>query len=262
MKVVDFFHFPIATAEEERLFKLTVSEMKKYLSQLENKNVNKYVIPIFSSKLIKENEFHKILKNYKYKKKFRFLYMPDLNKNIIKQISVIKKLGFVGIVIHPYIQEIDKTYNHKIDTLINECENHKLFISICSAYGGSKMYKYFPLEIVSYVAERFNREIIIIHGGGLKIMEALLLAESYKNIYLETSFSLNYWAGSNILLDYSYAFKKIGSKRIIFGSDNPFMQYEVSKKILINILKNSKFSNTEIANIFFNNANHLLLKYE
>ena len=44
MKVVDFFHFPIATAEEERLFKLTVSEMKKYLSQLENKNVNKYVI--------------------------------------------------------------------------------------------------------------------------------------------------------------------------------------------------------------------------
>ena len=104
MKVVDFFHFPIATAEEERLFKLTVSEMKKYLSQLENKNVNKYVIPIFSSKLIKENEFHKMLKNYKYKKKFRFLYMPDLNKNIIKQISVIKKLGFVGIVIHPYIK--------------------------------------------------------------------------------------------------------------------------------------------------------------
>ncbi len=262
MKIIDFFHFPTSIKDENNLLQLKANEIKNYISNIKNNNDTKYVFPIFSSKVIKEYQFCKLLENKRNTNNFYYLYMPDFNKNIKNQISLIKKIGFIGIVIHPYIQNIDNRLYDKLDTLINACENKKLFISVCAAYGSSKMYKYYPLKIVSHIAERFSREIIIIHGGGLKIMESLLLAESYKNIYLETSFSLNYWSESSLIADYAYVFKKIGSKRIIFGSDNPFMPYSESKNFLKNLLKKNKFTNSQINNIFFNNANNLLLKYE
>ena len=208
MKIIDFFHFPTSIKDENNLLQLNADEIKSYISSINN-NDTKYVFPIFSSKVIKEYQFCKLLEDKRKINNFYFLYMPDFNKNIKKQISLIKKIGFTGIVIHPYIQNIDNRFSDKLDALINACESEELFISVCAAYGSSKMYKYYPLQIVAYIAERFSREIIIIHGGGLKVMEALLLAESYKNIYLETSFSLNYWSESNLIADYAYVFKKI-----------------------------------------------------
>ena len=260
MKIIDFFNFAISEKKESSLFDLNFNNFKKYIDNLDFKKCKHYQIPIFDSLVINNIKFNNFFLLHKKSKYISFVYLPNLNsKKLDKQIIHVKRLGFKGIVLHPYLQKIDNKFNKKIRGIAKLCEQHNLFICVCAAYGSKNIYNVYPLNVVAELANNFSGKIIIVHSGGLKILEAMLLAESFSNIYLDTSFSLFYWKNSNIERDFAYSFKKIGSKKILFGSDHPFV--DLDKSIIFHkyFFKKYKFSKYDIENVFYKNAKEILL---
>ena len=63
--------------------------------------------------------------------------------------------------------------------------------------------------------------IVVLHMGGHRLMDALSVALSNKNIFLEVAYTFYYYANSSVEMDMAFAIKKIGSERIIYGTDHP-----------------------------------------
>tara|TARA_B100001059_G_scaffold184405_1_gene185963 strand:+ start:519 stop:1307 length:789 start_codon:yes stop_codon:yes gene_type:complete len=258
MKIIDFFHFSILNKNEEDLFKLSYVKFIRFLEALNFKKASHYVIPIFDNSILKQKKFINFFKSNLNSNKFSFLFMPNLKSKTLEiDLLNIKKLGFKGIVFHPYLQKND-SINKNILQIIKFCKKNNIFICVCCAYGSKDIYTIYPLKLVSEIAKIFDGKIIIIHSGGLKIFESMLLAEAHKNIYLETSFSLLYWKNSSIEKDFGYVYQKIGAKKIIFGSDNPFMDMNESIKFKKYFFKKNQFSKNDLSKIFYKNAQNFI----
>ena len=86
------------------------------------------------------------------------------------------------------------------------------------------MIEYNNLNLMCVIVEKIKKiPIVIIHSGGLRVNKVMLLALENNNIFLDSSFSLPFYLGSSIEKDFAFAFKKIGTSRIFYGSDNPYM---------------------------------------
>ena len=86
----------------------------------------------------------------------------------------------------------------------------------------------------------------------------MLLALDKSNIWLDTSFSLPYYIGSSIEMDYAFAYKKIGLERIVYGSDTPYLNSENAQQIHLEFFQKFNFSDNDVENIMCNNALNLI----
>ena len=144
-------------------------------------------------------------------------------KNIKKYITSLKENKINAIKFHPYFQKIHTKYFDKCIEFSKLAEHSNIPILIDASYGGKNIYNIKNLELVVEIAKKVrNVPIVILHSGGIKILEAFLIAEQFENIFLDTSFSVNYYQNFRLLEDYKDVYKKLGSKRIIYGSDFPY----------------------------------------
>jgi predicted TIM-barrel fold metal-dependent hydrolase len=176
---------------------------------------------------------------------------PDLNSYLEK----VKAEGIQMIMFNSYIQKIEEAEYELVYKACLFAENKGITICIDGSYGTSKMYVYDNLKLACYIADRITKtSIVIIHSGGYKIMEMMLLALDKNNIFFDTSFSLPYYIGSSLEQDYAYAYKKIGLHKIFFGSDYPYMDFEDSLKIHLDFFEKHNFTVKEIESILYDNA--------
>lgn len=169
---------------------------------------------------------------------------------------------YSAFVVHPYLQNItDDNINTLVDHLFL-CKHLNLPIFICTAIGSEKMYKISPLKIASAIAESYTGPIILCHGGGLKVLEAMLIAQSYSNVYLDTSFSLPFWQGSSVEGDMAFAMKKTGEDRWLYGSDSPFVDEKKAINAHLQFFEKYDFSQKTINQIMGQNCTHVLRGYE
>ena len=153
-----------------------------------------------------------------------FTILCDFRKvNKLDYLKKIKDLGFHFIKFHSYVQKIHESdYNEVLEcALIAESLN--LGICIDTSFGTINMYKYDNLKLTSYLlCTIIKAPIILLHSGGLRVLEAMLLADQNTNVYLETSLSLDYYEGSNLINDFAFAYNKIGYDRVLYASDYPY----------------------------------------
>jgi predicted TIM-barrel fold metal-dependent hydrolase len=130
-----------------------------------------------------------------------------------------------------------------------------LKICIDGSYGTSKMYTYDNMQLACFIADHiFETPIIIVHAGGYRVIEAMLLAADKKNVWLDTSFSLPYYQLSSIEQDFAYVIKKMDCHRVIFGSDHPYIQLQEALSSHLAFFEKYKFSDAQIEKILFTNA--------
>ena len=101
------------------------------------------------------------------------------------------------------------------------------------------------------------RNIIFYHAGGSKILDVSLL-QRCGLMYLETSFSLSYWKNSSIENDFNFVIKSLGSHRVIFGSDHPFIEINKALKDHDVFFEKYKIDKKMQEDIYFNNAKKIL----
>lgn len=177
------------------------------------------------------------------------------NKKVIDYIDKSVEQGIDGIKFHSYVQRIEESDFLDILKICRYAEEKRLFICIDTSYGTSRMFVYDNLRLAAFISESIKRApIILLHSGGARVIQAMLLAEDKKNIYLETSLSIPYLLGSSLENDFAFAYKKIGSERVLYASDFPFITFKESIDIVYKFLEKYKFNQAEIENIVFNNA--------
>jgi len=169
--------------------------------------------------------------------------------------------GAAGIKFHSYLQKICFEDFENVLRITKYAEQKNLFVCIDTSYGTSGMYKYDNLKLAAFLSEFINDvPIVLLHSAGIRIFEAMLLADCKKNIYLETSFSLPYLLGSSLENDFAFAYKKIGADRILYGSDFPYISQRDSMNIMMTFFEKYNFSNTDVENIMINNALNFFCK--
>lgn len=198
-----------------------------------------------------------IQSNLKYSS---FTALIDFRRtDLFDYLAKVRSNGVRAIMFNSYLQQISEPDFISVYKVCQFAEANNLIICIDASYGTSKMYSYDNLKLACYIADLITKvPIVLIHSGGYRILEAMLLAADKKNIYLDTSFSLPYYIGSSLETDYAYAYKKIGLSRIVFGSDHPYLNFNSAKDIHLSFFEKHHFADADIENIFYYNALNLL----
>src|SRR5687768_17037322 len=111
------------------------------------------------------------------------------------------------------------------------------------------------IKLACFISDFISKvPIVIVHSGGYRVIEAMLLADSKPNVWLDTSFSLPYYIGSSVEKDYAFAYKKIGTNRIVYGSDHPYNSFDEALHIHQSFFDRYNFTQAQQDDIFFNNA--------
>lgn len=200
--------------------------------------------------------------NQQLKGNFCFTVLVDFRKSfetIAEMFENFRSLNIRGIKFHSYLQEINESDIDRITKICRLAEDYNLFICLDTSYGTTKMFEYDNLKLAAALVDDIaDAPVILLHSGGCRVIEAMLLAEEKNNIFLETSLSIPYYFGSSLEQDFAFVYKKIGCSRVLYGSDYPFTEIENSLGMMLQFLKTHKFSQREIEDIMFNNAMRLI----
>jgi uncharacterized protein len=189
-------------------------------------------------------------------KHFLLTALTDFRDPLIDQyLDITRSQGVHAYMFNSYLQKIAEKDFEKVLHVCRFAEANNKIICIDGSYGTSKMYEYDNMKLACFVADHISKvPIVIIHSGGYRIMEAMLLAMDKRNVILDTSFSLNYYLGSSLEKDYAFAYKRLGAGRVVFGSDVPYMDFNEAHRQQLDFFERSGFSSDEIEKIFFHNA--------
>ncbi len=189
-----------------------------------------------------------------------FTALIDFRRNDLQDyLRRVKEEQVRAVMVNSYLQQITSEDYKKVRELCTFARKHKLIICIDGSYGTSGMYRYDNLKLACHIADNIpDTPIVIIHAGGLRVKEAMLLALDKPNVFLDTSFSLPYYIGSSIEQDFAFACKKMDSDRIFFGSDTPYENSGDALNIHLDFFKKYRFSDSAIERILFTNAQKLL----
>lgn len=164
-----------------------------------------------------------------------------------------------GIKFHSYVQKIGESDFSLVLAAAKAAAERGLFICIDASYGTTRLYDNDNLRLAALlIREIRNTPIIILHSGGARCWEAMLLALEEPNVYLETSFTLPYYRGSSIESDLSFIYRKIGIDKVLYASDFPYVSLEESTKSIGDFFDRFEFSHGERSAILSENAYALL----
>lgn len=184
------------------------------------------------------------------------------SKNTCSYLETFFSLGFKALKFHPVLQKILPQDYRKAKELALMAASQKKIIIIDTQHVGLDSDVYSGLHLAKYFLPEIKTPIVLAHSGALRVLEALVLALDYENVYLETSFSVPFWQKSSVEMDLAFAFKKLGSNRCIYGSDAPFICLKESLEKTKKFFKEHDFSKKDVDNIMYNTANKILNLYE
>lgn len=172
-----------------------------------------------------------------------------------KRIDELRDAGVAAIKFHCYIQKITVDDIPACVKIAIKAQSLGMMIMIDTSYGSLGMYQFDNLRLATSIANNVTKTpIVLLHSGGARCLEAMLLADATKNIYLETSFTLPYYLGSSIEQDLAFTYKKLGESKILYGSDFPYVGLEESKKSFLNFMDKWGFTSKQVDRIAVKNG--------
>jgi predicted TIM-barrel fold metal-dependent hydrolase len=180
-------------------------------------------------------------------------YTDDIQEAFEKNIRIIKIL--------PYEQTITKDKYPNVLEIARLANQYGMILSICCTYGSKFIYDTNGVELTAFIKKEADIPIILAHGGGPRIFDAMSLALEYDDVFLELSFSLKFWWGSSVIKDYAFAIKKLESQKVFYGSDYPYVEFDESLEYLQKFVREYDFSSDEIDKILYSNFEGFRSRY-
>ena len=168
--------------------------------------------------------------------------------------------GAAALKFHPYLQQIVPADYAAAAALSAQAERLGMFVMVCCSYGTRALERHDGVRLAACLAGRVRCPIVMSHGGGRQVLDAMLVAADAPQVLLETSFSLPYYVGSSIETDFAFAMRKLGAARWMYGSDAPFVPVPQSLQIARAFFERHGFSGGEVEQILHGTASALLEK--
>lgn len=228
MGVIDMFVHPVAHASEADLFDLSGLDWREWtvetLATMDRCGVSASGVCVMDDSILDRPSDLMALAAASASGRLWFTFMPDIRRpDAAARLEAAARAGFRGVSFHSYLQQIAPADYSVVVGLCQQAEQLGLFSGLCTAYGSRRLFDYHSLPLAARVAEKVSGPVLLYHNGGARVLEAMLMCEMWPNLYLETSFSLTYWLGSSVETDLAFAVRKIGARRVMFGSDAPFL---------------------------------------
>lgn len=140
---------------------------------------------------------------------------------VVKYLKKMKSLGYIGIKIHPRLSRVNLS-NPLLPVLIKEANQLGLVAMLCTYFWSKdkRLCSCNTEQLLKLLCEVPDEKMILVHGGGVRLLEVVEIARQFKSILVDLSFTLCKYEGSSIDLDISYLFKNF-DLRICIGSDSP-----------------------------------------
>lgn len=158
-------------------------------------------------------------------------FHPDMDENKEELFEDYIKSGARGIKLHPMAQCFSPD-NSKLYGLYGICSELRLPVVFhCGRVANARLNEYSDLESILPILDRFpDMPVVLTHMVDGNTEDCLRVAGDYKNVYFDTSIVVTgyseiadtnepSWLDDDMVID---IFNKIGTDRIIFGSDYPW----------------------------------------
>jgi hypothetical protein len=164
-----------------------------------------------------------------------------------------------GLKFHPRRQNLGQAQFPMVRELTQRAAGHGLPVLMDSFPYGRGALRDTSLEWVEALAEAAPKaDLIIAHMGGIRILEALIVARTSYTIHLDLSLIYSVYRGTHLEQDIFYAIRRIGADRCLYGSDYPDVDLRTSYEDLRAAVDAHGFSDSEQDAIFGGNARRLL----
>jgi predicted TIM-barrel fold metal-dependent hydrolase len=205
--------------------------------------------------------FPNLLETYlKYKSSADSLcYIFDFRDEveITKTKELLQTKTIQGLKIHSRIQKIQRS---EYDLICERLQmiDEKVPVILDAWYYGSEL-KYNPdLEgLIQIAKSQPNRNFVIAHAGGYRIIEYFYHTRELENVHYDLSLTTQYLSDSSLYLDFKKFMKWIEKDRLLFGSDYPYGSPAEQYKSVDSILKEYNCSNNERERILALNGERL-----
>jgi predicted TIM-barrel fold metal-dependent hydrolase len=186
-------------------------------------------------------------------------YIFDFRDEV--QIAKTKELLQVGTIqglkIHSRIQKIHRA---EYDLICERLQmiDEKVPVILDAWYYGSEL-KYNPdLEgLIQIAKSQPNRNFVIAHAGGYRIIEYFYHTRELENVHYDLSLTTQYLSDSSLFLDFKKFINWIEKDRILFGSDYPYGSPAEQFKSVDSILKEYDCNSSERERILALNGKRL-----
>jgi predicted TIM-barrel fold metal-dependent hydrolase len=173
-------------------------------------------------------------------------------------VDVAREIGANGIKFHPYLQNIYDSQFHRVTSVARYAANQGLWIAVDCSYGTRRVFVQSGVKLAIALADVIQDvPILALHGGGRMVLEVMSLALEADNVIFDLSFSIPYWMGSSIEMDFAFAIRKLGVDRCMYGSDHPYMEMGEALEKIIEYMEKYKFNAVEIDQVIYKTAKQL-----
>jgi hypothetical protein len=182
---------------------------------------------------------------------------PFITKAIEKLEKAIVKYELKGLKLHPRMQRF-RPNDERLFKLYKKAEELGIPIMFdCILNRPTLLKDQLPLLYDEVAAIIPNTPIILAHMGGFRFMDALAVANKNKNVYIDTSLTLEYFYKSPFQDQLGFMFERIGYDRVIYGSDFPERTLIGSLNIVKSFFSNYRINDSDLKKVFGGNIERL-----
>ena len=190
---------------------------------------------------------------------YTFLANPRFSESFESILYHWAKAGVKFVKFHSYHQKIS-------DDLIPDCvkiakiaEEYGIGICVDASYGSLGLYRYDNLKLAAEILlEVKNVPVIILHAGGLRCYEAVLIASSCDNAFVELSFSPHYYANTSVYQSFVDMFQILETTKFLYASDYPYIDLQASLRCAERLFLDAGLTDDDIERVFYGNAHKIL----
>jgi predicted TIM-barrel fold metal-dependent hydrolase len=189
---------------------------------------------------------------YKEIKAFANVHPESPNAERILE-NAIQKLGFIGLKLHPRLQEfaVDSAQTVNLVQIAGEIGIPVLLDAFPD--GTHLMQGFSPLRYAALARQCPRTNIIWAHMGGHHVIDFMMLAKRLPNVYMDVSYSLLYYRGSSVPMNMVYAMRSMRFERVFYGSDYPDRPLGDSLRSSLEVLRVYGLDDTELQKLLFTN---------
>jgi len=160
-----------------------------------------------------------------------------------------------GLKIHSRLLKIqDHDYADLFDAY-SRVSGLNLPTVIDAFYIGGEMEFQPNLNRIAEIVKLFpDNTFIIAHSGGIKVLEYFLQLKNRPNVVFELSLSLSYLKYASVYRDFSVLLRYADRKRIIFGTDFPYVDANDQLQVFLQLAADLKMSEEDKDKILYENA--------
>lgn len=265
MKITDMQLYPVFRADHEAVGRTGAKDLReacsRYAESFAPLGVRRSLVVILNPDFFRDGANARSLDEARraHPGLFEFAALLDFRaKDARDLVSEAAKAGVRSLKFHPYRQKIAAEDLSRAADLAAVAERRGLYPTICCSYGTKELGRHSGVALAAMLAGRLKGPIVMAHAGGAKLMDAMLVAADSPNVFLDTSFSLDYYLGSSLEGDMAFAMRKLGASRWMFGSDAPFFPQKNSIKRILGFFRKHRFPARAVEEILSGTARRVL----